>query len=107
MVLQRTTALPRPLWTGWRLLGAPRHYSKLLVMLLYQAAVLHLVCFISMAIIIAGLDWSSRNIFPEIIAEFMKPGQSVQAAFEAMRVRLESVSNASELRIASLLVGMV
>ena len=102
-----TLMLSIPLWLGWRLVGVSRHYLKLLVVLLHQAAVVYLALFISMTIIIVAIDLASRNMFPEIIAELMKPGQSIRGGFEGMRGRFLLLAKGGELQVAALLAGIV
>jgi hypothetical protein len=105
--LLATVALSALLWVSWRLVGATRHYSRLLVVLLHQVAVLHLIAFVTMWIVLFGLDLRSRNVAREMMDEAMKPGSSASAALEAIRYRLVPLVDASEVRIALGLAGLV
>lgn len=95
-----TVALSALVWLAWRLAGATRHYSRLLVVLLHQMAVLHLTVFMLMAIVLFGLDLRSRNVAREAMHEAMKPGTSASTAFDAIRLRWEPLVDTSEVRIA-------
>ena len=94
-----TVALSAPLWVAWRLAGATRHYSKLLVILLHQAAVLHLATMLIVWILVVALDLRSVNVPREVIDEAMKPGTSISAGLATMRDRLEPLVSASETRL--------
>lgn len=107
MGLVATAALSALLWLAWRVVGATRHYSRLLVVLLHQVAILHLIVFVAMSIVIFGMDLRSQNVAREMMGEAMKPGSSASAALEAIRHRLEPLADASEVRIALGLGGLV
>jgi hypothetical protein len=107
MGLLATVALSALLWVAWRLVGATRHYSRLLVVLLHQVAILHLIVFVMTWIVLFGLDLRSRDVVREMMDEAMKPGSSASAALEAIRYRLEPLVDASEVRIALGLGGLM
>jgi hypothetical protein len=102
-----TVALSALLWLGWRLAGATRHYLRLLVVLSYQMALIHLIGFTVMSVLIVGVDLRSRNIVGEILDEAMKPGTSSSAAVALMWSRLESLVDGSEVRIALALASLL
>ena len=102
-----TVALSALVWLAWRLVGATRHYSRLLVVLLHQMAILHLIVFMMMAIVLFGLDLRSRDVAREAVHEAMKPGSSASAAFDAIRQRWNPLVDTSEVRIAVALGGLV
>ena len=102
-----TVALSALVWLAWRLVGATRHYARLLVVLLHQMAVLHLAVFMMMATVLFGLDLRSRNVAREAMHEAMKPGSSAGAAFDAIRNRWEPLVDTSEVRIALVVGGLV
>lgn len=107
MGLLATVALSALLWVAWRLVGATRHYSRLLVVLLHQVAIVHLIVFVMTSIVLFGLDLRSRDVAREMMDEAMKPGSSANAALKAIRYRLEPLVEASEVRIALGLGGLV
>jgi hypothetical protein len=105
--LLATVALSAPLWIAWRLVGATRHYSRLLVMLLHQAAILHLAIMVIMWVTLIALDLRSLDIMRDIIDEAMKPGSAVSTGFEALRHRLEPLASASEMQVALAINALV
>ena len=102
-----TVSLSAVLWVAWRLVGATRHYFRLLVVLLHQMAILHLIVFVVMWILIVGVDLRSRNIVRKVLDEAMKPGSSTSTALESMRGMLAPLADASEVRVALGLAGIV
>jgi len=105
--LVATVALSAPLWLAWRLAGATRHYSKLLVMLLHQAAVLHLAMMLIAWVLVVALDLRSMNVIGETIGEAMTPGTSIGTAFATIRRRLEPLARSGELRLGLVLAALV
>jgi hypothetical protein len=94
--------LSLPLWLGWRLVGARRHYSRLLCVASYQAGVLHLFAFVAMAIVIVGIDLQARDVFQETVANALAPGRSLDSAMEVIEARLVPLVITFEFRIALL-----
>jgi TIR domain len=105
--LLATVALSAPLWIAWRLVGATRHYLRLLVILLHQAAILHLAMMVIMWVILVALDMLSLDTMREIMDEAMKPGSSTSTSFEISRHRLEPLAQASEMRLALAIGALV
>lgn len=102
-----TLALSAPLWIGWRLVGAKRHYVKILAVLLYQSGVLHIVLAFTMVIVFFGMDLGSRHSVEELIAQFMRPGESLQAGLETMRARIRVLTGTAEVRVSSLAAVLI
>jgi hypothetical protein len=96
-----------PLWLGWRLAGARRHYPRLLQVASYQAGALHLFAFIAMAIVILGIDLQARDVFAETMRYALEPGRSLDSAIETMRAKLVPLAAAGEFRIALLVATAV
>jgi hypothetical protein len=101
-----TPALSVALWVGWRLVGATRHHATFLAVLLYQSGVLHIAFAFAAVIVFFGMDLGSRESVGELI-EFMQPGQSLQAGFDAMSERVGVLVAASEVRVAFLAAVLV
>src|SRR5262249_6518302 len=69
-----TAAVSAPLWVGWRLVGARRHYERLVVILLHQVAIAHLAALLTGSGVIVALDMGSMNAVAEIMDEAMSSG---------------------------------
>jgi hypothetical protein len=102
-----TLVFSLPLWIGWRLVGAKRHYGKLLVVLLYQSGLLHIVWSFVMVIVFFGLDMGSRRFVSDVMAELMRPGQSTRAGWDAMLPRIGPLVETPEVRVALLAAFLV
>jgi hypothetical protein len=105
--LMATLALSLPLWIGWRLVGATRHYGKLLVLLLYQSGVLHIVWAFVLVIVLFGFELSSRHLVSDVIAEFMRPGHGIEQGFGRMLERIGPAADTPAVRIAVVAAGLV
>lgn len=105
--LVATMALSAPLWIAWRLVGARHHYSKVLVMLSHQVAVLHLAMALIVWVLVVALDLQSMDVVRETIDEAMKPATSIGTAFETTRRRLEPLVKTGEMRFALALGAVV
>jgi len=93
-----------PLWIGWRLVGARRHYPRLLAVALYQVSVLQLLALGAAAIVALALDLRSRDALPALIAEAMRPGATLQGAVANMRSQLLPLVASTEVKVACLFV---
>ncbi|HEY3177607.1 MAG TPA: toll/interleukin-1 receptor domain-containing protein [Casimicrobiaceae bacterium] len=105
--LLATVVLSAALWLAWRLVGATRHYLRLLVILLHQAAILYLAMMVIMWVILVALDLRSLDAMREIMDEAMKPGSSIGTSLEIIEHRLEPLANASEMRLALAIGALV
>jgi hypothetical protein len=102
-----TLVLSAPLWLAWRLVGVRGHYARLLVMLLYQAAVLHLAATLIGWTVVVALDLGSMNLVAETIGEAMTPGTSIGAALATVRRRLEPVAATTAMRLGLALATLI
>jgi TIR domain len=84
-----TVVLSGPLWVGWRVAGAKRHYSSLVVILLYQVAVAHLVTFVAGSMIMFALDLRSLNIVEDAANDAMKSHDSAWVAMQTIEHELK------------------
>ena len=102
-----TVVLSVPLWVGWRVAGAKRHYSRLVVILLYQVAVAHLVAFLAGSMILFGLALRSLNIVTETLHEALKADDSAGAALQAFQHKIQPLFAHGEVRVAFGLATLV
>jgi TIR domain len=100
-------ALSVPLWVGWRVAGAKRTYSRLVVILLYQVAVAHLVAFLAGSMVMFGLALRSLNIVTETIHEGLKADDSAGAVYQAFQRKIEPLFVHGEVRVAFVLATPV
>ena len=105
--LMITLTLSAPLWLAWRVVGARRHYGRLLVVLLHQSAVLHLFALVAVWIVLVGLDLRSRDVMRETIDAGMAPGTSFNAALDVIRSKLAPFADAPEVRLSFVLGAIV
>ena len=75
--LVATIASSALLWAAVRIVGVTGHYTKLLVILLHQAAVLQLAVLVSMWIIVGALDLRSFDVVRQSLHEALQPGSSI------------------------------
>jgi hypothetical protein len=101
-----TVAISAPLWLAWRLVGATRHYARLIVVLLHQVAIAHLMVYVVAAIMFAGLELHSLNSFKLALDETMKQ-PSASAAFKVFADRLPPLLQGREVLFASGLAMLV
>jgi hypothetical protein len=99
MVLM-TLAISAPLWFAWRLMGARRHYARLLVVLLHQVSIVQLVPLVVGAVIATGVELRSMNSVRLAMDDAMKQG-SASAALEALAESLEPLYQGPEVLIAT------
>ena len=97
--LAMTIALSAPLWAAVRLVGAGGHYTKLLIILLHQAAVLQLAMLVSMCMILGAMDLRSFDVVRDAMHQAMEPGTSFDVALEAVMRKLEPVAKTNEVRL--------
>lgn len=100
MAALTTLVVSGPLWFAWRLVGATRHYGRLLIVLLHQVSVVQLVLFVAGAIVAGGLEMRSINSVNLAVEEAMKQ-PSVSAAFEVLADTLPPLFRGSEVLVAS------
>jgi hypothetical protein len=105
--LATAITLSAPLWLAWRIAGARAHYAKLLVILLYQVAVLHLVVLGFATIVMVGVELRALNGMRDILDRAIVPGASAGAALEAIGRELEPFAEATEVRVALILGALV
>jgi TIR domain-containing protein len=91
--------LSGPLWIGWGVVGARRHYSRVLIVALYQTAVLHLAIFVAAWVVIAALEWQSNNVVRKSIDEAMRDRSGAEAIRAAADVLLP-LSQTGGVRLA-------
>lgn len=68
---------------------------------------LHLALAFVLVIVFVGMDLGSRHSVGELIADFMRPGQSLQAGFDAMRERVGVLIEAPAVRRSLLAAVLV
>jgi TIR domain len=102
-----TLVLSVPLWVGWRVAGAKRHYSRLMVILLHQMAVAHLVAELVASVILFALALSSLNFVTETMNAALKTDDSARAALREIQQRLEPLYVHGEVRVALGLAAFV
>ena len=105
--LVATIALSAPLWAAVRIVGVTRHYAKLLVILLHQAAVLQLAVLVSVWMIVGALDLRSFDVVREALHDALQPGSSFDVAIETAMRTLEPIAVTREVRPAILAAGLV
>jgi hypothetical protein len=101
-----TLVISTPLWLAWRLMGATRHYARLLVVLLHQVSIVQLVPFVVGAIIATGVELRSMSSVRLAMDDAMKEG-SASAALETLAETLEPLFQGPEVLIATGLGMMV
>jgi hypothetical protein len=90
-VLLMIATLSVPLWLSWQLVGATRHYSRLIGILLHQVAIVHLALTVVAAIVLTGIQLRLGNGLNLAIAEAMaQPASEGVARFaESFVPRIE------------------
>jgi hypothetical protein len=99
-VLLAVGAISIPFWLAWRLAGAARHYPRLIGVLLYQAAVVHLVLFVIGAIMATGFQLGSKNSFNLALAEAFTQ-ESTISAFKQFAERISALAKGPEIFLAA------
>jgi hypothetical protein len=102
-----TIVLSVPLWVGWRVAGAKRHYLRLVTILLYQAAVASLAFQLAACMIVLALDLRSLNVVEEAMDEVLKSEDSAAAAVRTIEQRLEPLFAHSGVRATLHLAALV
>jgi hypothetical protein len=105
--LVATAALSVPLWVGWRLAGARRHYPRLVAILLHQMAVAHLAALLAASSVIVALDIGSLNVVGEMMDEALSSGQSAEAALRGIDRRLEPLLMQGAVRVGLVLAVLL
>jgi TIR domain len=95
-----TIVLSVPLWVGWRVVGAKRHYHRLMAILFYQSAVAHLAFLLSVCMIVLAIDLRSVNVLEEGADEVMKSENSAGDAMRIVEQKLEPLLVHGEVQMA-------
>lgn len=90
LALFGTVALSLPLWLVWRLVGARTQYSLLLIILLYQAGVVHLLVFSAIAVGFLVVEVKSLHAVSRAMAEALEAEGSIQTAVATLAETLLS-----------------
>ena len=106
LVVLFTMAVSAPLWLAWRLVGATRHYVRLIVILLHQVAAIHLLTFVMGGIMFAGMELRSTNAITRLLEEARKE-PSLSATLEVLARRSPSLFGGPVVLIASGLVVLL
>jgi hypothetical protein len=101
MALLATIAVSIPLYLAWRVAGAPRHYQRVLVILLYQAALAGLVFEVATLITLTGMALTLPSGIEQLAAT-----PTLQTA-SAYLVELQAAPHSAPWVLASMVTAIM